>query len=49
MEHFDGCSELVEDDCSLFRDSTAQVLATVEKPISPKLLWYLGSHPERDE
>ncbi len=38
LEHFDGYLELVEDDSSLFRDTSALEPTQEQKPVSPELL-----------
>ncbi len=47
VEHFDGYLELIEDDSAVFRDPTDREPSLA---VAPKLLWYLGRHPEgKDE
>ena len=41
FEHFDGYLELVDDDSSLFRDTSALGPTPEQEPVSPELLWYL--------
>ncbi len=49
LQHFHGYLELVEDDSSLFRDTSALGPMPAEEPVSPELLWYLGRHPKGEE
>ncbi len=49
FEHFDGYLELVEDDSSLFRDTSALGPTPEQKSLPPELLWYLGHHPKADD
>ena len=49
FEHFDGYLELVEDDSSLFHDTSAVGPTLEREPVSPELLWYLGRHPKGED
>ena len=49
FEHFNGYHELVENDSSLFRDTSALGRTPEQGPISPELLSYLGRHPKGED
>ncbi len=49
LEHFVCYLELVEDDSSLFRDTSALGPTPEQEPISPELLWYLGHHTKEED
>ncbi len=40
---------MVEDDSSLFCDTSALGPTPKQEPISPELLWYLGHHPKEED
>ncbi len=49
LEHFGGYLELVEDDFSLFCDTSALGPIPEQEPVFPELLWYLGHHPKGED
>ncbi len=49
LEYFDGYIELVKDDSSLFRDTSALGPTLEQEPVLPELLWYLGRHRKEED